>query len=71
MFPVDAQLGSKCASAFTLTVQTFRFFKVFCSFQLILRDGMLFMLAWEAGVARLRWRCASVGGVDDVLACGV
>ena len=32
---------------------------------------MLFLLAWEGGVARLRWRCASVGGVDDVLACGV
>ena len=32
---------------------------------------MLFLLAWEAGVACLRWRCASVGGVDDVLACGV
>ena len=68
---VDAQVGSKWASAFTLTVQTFRFFKVFCSFQLILRNGMLFLLAWEAGVARLRWRCASVGGVDDMLACGL
>ena len=71
MFPVDAQLGSKCASAFTLTVQTFRFSKVFCSFQLILRNDILFLLEWEAGVVRLRWRCASVGGVDDVLACGV
>ena len=71
MVPVDVQLGSKCDSAFTLTVQTFRFAKVFCSFQLILRNDILFLLAWEAGVARLRWRCASVGGVDDVLACGV
>ena len=68
---VDAQLGSKCASAFTLTVQNFCFFQVFYYFQLILRKGVLFLLAWVAGVARLRWRCASVGGVDDVLACGV
>ena len=45
LITVDAQLGSKWASTFTLTVQTFRFFKVFCSLQLILRNGMLFLLA--------------------------